>query len=201
MKPIVFVMGLSGVGKTYTAKAISREFSLQHIDIDRTGGGFAKAGFPREWDGDVARVDFTVLGVGVRSHLGDQDQGAVLSFPTTYRFTSEQLGVALTHGVGVILLWGALECCWDVRRKRQEKNKGTTPSRKRYDRKNEPTFEMYRRVEYDKFRVDALLADGSRPSAEELLALVLERLAKQGIQLPATHVSGGRRRCDSNHNA
>ena len=96
LKPIIFILGLSGVGKTCTAKAISKDYSLLYIDIDRRRGGFARAGFPPEWDEDVARVDFAILAASVRGCLGDQHQGAVLSFPTTYRFRREQLRVAST---------------------------------------------------------------------------------------------------------
>ena len=183
VEPIIFVLGLSGVGKTYTAKVLSKDYSLLHIDIDRTGGGFTKAGFPADWDEDVALVDFALLAARVRGCLGDQHQGAVLSFPTTYRFRREQLGVASTHGVGVVMLWGALERCWDVRRDRQEKNKGTTPNHADYLRKNKPTFEMYESAEYHEFKVEAFQPDGSRPSSETLLVHVLARLANQGIEL------------------
>jgi hypothetical protein len=186
LKPIIFVLGLSGVGKTDTAKALSRDYSLLHIDMDLKGRGFAIAGFPSEWDKDVSQVDFGLLATGVRRCLGDQHQGAVLSFPPTYRFTREQLSVASTHGVGVVVLWGALEWCWNVRRKRQEKNKGTTPNHADYLRKNKPTFEIYEGTEYDEFKAEAFQPDGSRPSWETLMTLVLAGLANQGIDLTAS---------------
>lgn len=200
MKPIIFVLGLSGVGKTDMAKALSKDYSLLHIDIDRKSGGFAKAGFPPEWDEDVARVDFALLTTGVRGCLADQHQGAVLSFPTTYRFDRGQLGVASTHGVGVIVLWGTLECCWDVRRKRQEKKKGATPDHADYLRKNRPTFEMYESAEYDEFKAEAFQPDGSRPSRETLLTRVLARLSNQGIDLTASSACGTRQRYDGTRN-
>jgi hypothetical protein len=200
LKPIIFVLGLSGVGKTVTAKELSKDYSLLHIDIDRKGGGFAKAGFPPEWDEDVRRVDFALLCAGVRSCLGDQHQGAILSFPPTYRFRREQLDVASTHGVGFVVLWGALERCWDVRRERQEKNKGTTPDHADYLRKNRPTFEMYEGTEYDEFKVEAFRPDGSRPSRETLLRLVLARLANQGIGLSASWACGTHQKYDGTQN-
>lgn len=196
LKPIIFILGLSAVGKSETAKALSKDYSLLHIDIDRKSGGFATAGFPPEWDKNVAKVDFGLLDVGVRRRLGDQHQGAVLSFPTTYLFRREQLSVASTHGIGVIVLWGTLERCWDVRRKRQEKNKGTTPNHAAYLRKNKPTFEMYKGAEYDQFRVEAFQSDGSRPSRNSLLTLVLERLADQAIDLTANWACGTLQRYD-----
>ncbi len=185
MKPIIFVFGLSGVGKTYTAKKLSENYSLLHIDIDRKNGGFAKAGFPSEWDKDISQVDFALLTTRVRVCIGDQHQGAVLSFPTTYRFKGEQLCFASTLGVGVILLWGTLEQCFQVRRERQKKNKGTTPEEADYLRKNRPTFEMYEGTEYDKFKVAAFQSDGSRPLCNPFLELVMQQLANQGIKFRA----------------
>jgi len=200
LKPIILVLGLSGVGKTVTAKALSKDYSLLYIDIDRKGRGFAKAGFPGEWDEDVARVDFALLTAGVRDRLRDQYQGAIFSFPTTYRFSREQLDIASTHGVGVVVLWGVLDRCWDVRRERQEKNKGTTPDHADYLRKNSPTFEMYEGAEYDEFKVEAFRPDGSRPSRETLLRLVLARLANQGIDLAASWACCTRQRYDGTRN-
>jgi adenylate kinase family enzyme len=185
LKPIIFVLGLSGVGKTDTAEGLSKIGSLLHIDIDRRGGGFAKAGFPSEWDRDIARVDFDCLTTGIRARLNDRHQGAVLSFPTTYRFTREQLGVTSTHRVGIIVLWGAMEHCYDVRRKRQQEDKGTTPGRSDYPRKNGPTFDVYKAEEYDEFRVEAFQPDGSRPPRETVLRHILTRLASQRIVLIA----------------
>ena len=149
MKPIIFVLGLSGAGKDEASKMLEERCSLLRKDMDRKGGrGFRLAGFPAEWDRDISLVDFAFLAAGVCGWLGDQHQGAVLSFPTTYRFSREQLGIARTNGVGVVLLWGPLKRCWVVRRERQEKNKGTTPDHADYLRKNRPTFEMYERGDF-----------------------------------------------------
>jgi hypothetical protein len=84
------------------------------------------------------------------------------------------------------VLWGVLEHCWDVRRERQKKNKGMAPNYADYLRKNGPTFEMYKGIEYKEFKVEAFQPDGSRPSRETLLALVLARLANQRIELTAS---------------
>lgn len=193
MKPVIFVLGLSGAGKTHTSKVLGEEYLLLHIDIDRTGGGFARAGFPGEWDEDVSRVDFLILAAGVRMQVTDEYQGAILSFPTTYVFSREQLDVASRHGVSTVVLWGTLEHCMEARREREEK-RGKTFYPNRYLRKNTPTFDTYRSAEYDEFKVAAFQLDGYRPSRETLLSLVLERLANQGIELTASTAFGTRYR-------
>ena len=181
MKPIIFIIGLSGVGKTCTANVLSMEYSLRNIDID-CKDGFARAGFPPEWDHDFNNVDFSILTNTTHGLLDDFHQGAVLSFPTTCRFNKEQLSVALANGIGTIILWGELEQCWNVRCKRQKMNKGTVPPKSHYLRKNEPTFKMYQSPEYDELKVNAFLPNGFR-SSKDILKLVLIRLSAQGIDL------------------
>ena len=183
MKPIIFVLGLSGVGKTYTARLISETCSLKHFDMDRGPQGFDKYRLPPEWYSHGEQVDFERLTSRFRKLLENQDEGAVASFPTLCRFGHEQLRDASTqYGVGVVLLWGKLKHCWNVRRKRQKENKGTTPSYTDYRKKNKPTFEMYKGEEYNEFRVENLQRDGFRPP-DILLERMSERLANQGIDL------------------
>ena len=187
MKPIILVLGLSGVGKTFTAELIGRACSLKHFDMDDSRKGLRKSfdqySFPTEWCDHGSQVDFRSLTSTFRGLLGAEDRGAVASFPTLCRFRHEQLRDASTqYGVGVVLLWGKLKHCWNVRRKRQKENKGTTPSYTDYRKKNKPTFEMYKGEEYNEFRVENLQRGGFRPP-DILLERVLERLTKQGIDL------------------
>ena len=181
MKPIIFVLGLSGVGKDYACCVLRNDCSLVHKDMDRKRA-FERAGFSPEWDKNVLLVDFGVLATGIRCGLTDDHQGAVLSFPTTYRFNREQLNVASHEGVGAILLWGPLELCWKVRCKRQFARRGTTPNYNDYLGKNLPTFQMYKCSDYDVFRVANFEVDESRPSRDTLLARMLDSLANQGLQ-------------------
>jgi hypothetical protein len=167
------------------SKALRDGYSLLLIDLDRKGGGFSRAGFPREWDEDVTQIDFEILVAGVRDDLADEHQGAILSFPTTYRLSPEQLDVASRLGISTIVLWGTFDRCMEARRKREE-GRGKTFHPGRYRRKNEETFADYASPDYDEFRVEAFLHDGSRPSYEALLKVVAARLADQRIELTAT---------------
>lgn len=189
MKPIIFVLGLSGVGKDYASGVLKEQYALLHKDMDRHPRHvFKSAGFPAEWDKDLSLVDFGTLAAGVRDEVADHYRGAVLSFSTTYRFDRGQLKVAGSHGVGVVLLWGELRLCMEVRRERQWTGKRRRLNKADYLRKNEPTFNMYKSSEYDEFRVENFGRDGSRPSRETLLARMTKQLAGQGIELTASAV-------------
>lgn len=175
------MLGLSGVGKDYACGVLKEDCSLLHNDMDRKRA-FERADLPPEWDKNILLVDFGVLAAGIRRGLADDHQGAVLSFPTTYRFDREQLDVASHEGVGAVLLWGPLELCWKVRCERQYKRRRTTPDYDDYLGKNLPTFQMYKCSDYDDCRVANFEADGSRPSRDALLARIVDSLANQGLQ-------------------
>jgi hypothetical protein len=184
LKPIIFVLGLSGVGKDYTSGVLKEEFSFLRKDMDQNPKHvFEYADFPAEWDKNLSLVDFGILAAGIRAELADNYRGAVLSFPTTYRFDRAQLEVASSHGVAVVLLWGEFGLCMEVRRKRQLKNKGTRLNKADYLRKNKLTFDMYKSSEYDAFRVGIFEQDGSRPSRETLLSRMTKQLSNQGVEL------------------
>jgi hypothetical protein len=182
LKPIIFVLGLSGVGKTTTSDELGKMHALRHIDMDH-GNPFECIGLPNEWDMDIRQVDFVLLAENVRSRIRDGDRGAILSFPTTYRFTREQFDCAAACGIYVVILWGLFECCAVVRRKRQEARKKGTPSARRYKRLNTPTFDRYSQGEYDDFRVWTLDANCSHLPYKDILADITACIADQGVEL------------------
>ena len=165
----MFILGLSGIGKTTTSQALADRHSLRHIDMDHTNC-FERMGLPSTWDSDLKNVDFAVLAPHILNKLKVGDEGAVLSFPTDYRFDSEQIAAAAAHGISIIILWGPLEGCWESRRKRQESRHKGTPSKLKYYTKNQATHELYSHDKFATHRVQALNVDGSRPPVDHVLA-------------------------------
>jgi hypothetical protein len=110
------------------------------------------------------------LADNVRSCINDEEQGVILSFPTVHRFARKQFDSAAAYGICVVILWGLFQCCAIVRRKRQEARKKGAPSMSRYQRLNHPTFEMYSRGDYDRFRVWTLDANCAHRPYNEILA-------------------------------
>lgn len=177
MKPIIFVLGPSGVGKTYLSEMLAKnKFLYVHIDTDKKERTFAANGFPSEWDDDFHKVDPVHLVGVLRNRLGDMHAGAVVSFPTTCVFTSEKLVEAEQHGVTPTLLWGEQKDCIRAAEERIRK-KGMPFDLPRYIRRNEPTFRAYGSPEYGTFKVKAFREDGSRYPDEEWLARILRRTA------------------------
>jgi hypothetical protein len=112
VKPILFIIGPSGVGKSHVSKGLQkRGFLHVHIDTDRATRSFAANGFPKEWDDDFQKVNVGHLVAVLRDRVNNEHAGAVVSFPTVYVFTPEILGEASKLGVTPLLLWGTREHC------------------------------------------------------------------------------------------
>lgn len=175
MKPIIFLFGPSGVGKSYLSKMLKKNRFLHvHIDTDSGKRTFAANGFPSEWDDDFHKVNLAHLVGALRDRIDSEDAGAVMSFPTVYVITPDKLVEAAQIGVTPLVLWGKQEDCIWAAKKRIAK-KGREFNLSRYERLNGPTFRAYGCPEYDSFRVEAFQGDGSRYPNEKWLTLIMER--------------------------
>jgi hypothetical protein len=70
-----------------------------------------------------------------------------------------------------------------VRRERQEARKKGTPSARRYESLNTPTFEMYSHGKYDRFRVWTLDANCLHRPYKDILADITACIVDQGAEL------------------
>jgi adenylate kinase family enzyme len=87
VKPILFILGPSGVGKSYLSEHLRESgFLYEHFDTDRASRSFAAKGFPGEWDDDFQKVNVSHLVATLRDRVNKEHAGAVVSFPTTYVF-------------------------------------------------------------------------------------------------------------------
>lgn len=175
MKPFIFLLGPSGVGKSHLYAMFERnKFLCEQIDTDGKKRTFAAKGFPSEWDDDFQRVNLAHFVGELRGRLDNNHPGLVVSFPTVDRFTPEKLREAVQLGVTPVVLWGKKEDCIRAAKKRIEK-KGRKFNLPRYERLNDPTFQAYGRPEYGAFRVEVFREDGSRYPNEKWLSLIMER--------------------------
>jgi len=176
VKPIIFIFGPSGVGKSYLSKMLQKKMFLYvHIDTDSENKSFAANGFPSEWDEDYHKVDPTHLVGILLARLHNEHAGAIISFPTVHVFTHEKLVAAARIGVTPLVLWGKHEDCVRAAQDRIKK-KGLKFNSCRYERLNEPAFRAYVCPEYDAFRIEVFQQDGSRYPDEALLARIMERI-------------------------
>ncbi|RJP78975.1 MAG: hypothetical protein C4522_10655 [Desulfobacteraceae bacterium] len=177
MKPIIIILGPSGVGKSYISQGLSEEYLFRHFDIDNTNG-FKKNGFPAEWHDDICRVNFAYLSSTVRERLTKEQRGAVLSFPTIHVFSHKQLEAASHVGISTVVLWGSEKCCIEARKIRSKMNRKrfNLIDIDRYKKKNRLSFETYARSEYTEFRIETFQPDGSRWPRERILSIIMDRI-------------------------
>lgn len=172
VKPILLVLGPSGVGKSYLSKKLEKKgFLYVHIDTGNSHS-FKENGFPADWDNDFLKVDFDMLVDVLQNRLSYEDIGAIISFPTVFLFTPEMLDKASQSGASPILLWGSRDHCEKAAQKRI-KNKKQNFNAPQYDKLYKPAFLTYASRGYDKFRVEAFQNDGSRFPGEEWLAEIM----------------------------
>src|SRR6185369_15337148 len=114
LKPIIFIFGPSGVGKSHLSDLILEVKKFLKIQIEKKDSShrlsFYKHGFPSEWDSDFSKVDFNILVNKLRQYSKDR-AGILFSFPTDYRLTIENLELLVKLGVTPILLWASESDC------------------------------------------------------------------------------------------
>lgn len=175
MKPFIFLLGPSAIGKSYLSEMLAKnKFLYVHIDTDSRKRTFAANGFPSEWDDDFHKVNLAHLVSELRDRLDNEHAGAVVSFPTVFVLTPERLIEAVQLGVTPVVLWGRKEDCIRAAEKRIEK-KSRKFNLPRYELLNGPTFRAYGRPEYDAFRLESFQKDGSRYPNEKWLIRIMER--------------------------
>ncbi len=172
VKPIIFLLGPSGVGKTFVATGLEKYYSFRHFIIHERG--FEANDLPAEWDQRPDQIDFANLGTTIRNRLAVEQRGAVLSIPTTQVFTRQQLEAASRAGITPVVLWGTEKRCLEARRVRQMARVGWFDEQD-YRRKNGRTFETYARIEYNDLRIETFQPEGSRWPREYILKLVMAR--------------------------
>lgn len=175
VKPVILIFGPSGVGKSFLSSLLLKQkFLCVYIDTDSSRRTFAANGFSSDWDNDFHNVNFGHLVRELRKRLENGHTGAVVSFPTLYLFTAENLVEAAQLGATPVVLWGKQVDC-KLAAERRINKKGGSFNLARYERLNAPTFQAYHRPEYSAFRVEAFREDGSRFRDETLLKQIVDR--------------------------
>lgn len=166
---VVFLVGLSGAGKSCLAKWMVEDLRFKHFDIDppEGGDGIDTYGLREEWDGFLKGKNAEPFVTLVRQKAADAGAaGALLSFPSTSPFHRWMIDVAAEQGVKTLALYGDPELCMKAFQQR------TGESAAKWSDNNREVIPLYGSDAYADVRLEAFKPDGSRWSREEMVGKV-----------------------------
>jgi adenylate kinase family enzyme len=174
---VVFLVGLSGSGKTTVASWMEEDLGFIHLDIDPPAGrdGVNVSDIRQEWDLFLHQQEATPLAKAIRARVSEASaSGAVLSFPSTALFHRPMIDLAEGVGIQTIILHGSPEQCRAAFLDR-EKSTGRRYTADHWHRNNDRAAALYLSAEYSDARMPAFRTDGTRWSREEMMQMVRER--------------------------
>lgn len=175
--PVVFIGGLSGVGKTETAEWIAEHHRFIHLNIDRDDGldGIDVFAIRREWDACHNDGEPTALAAAIRRMTRQRRaSGAVLSFPSALIFDRALVENVRTAGITTILLSGRPEWCVRAFLER-ESRRARHLEEQHWHHYNDLAVRTYTDEWFSAISVPTFLSDGSRRPLAHIAGDILHR--------------------------
>jgi energy-coupling factor transporter ATP-binding protein EcfA2 len=174
---IVFLLGLSGAGKTTLASWLAEDLGLLHHEIDRPDeDGIDREGFRPEWDAFLGNGEPADLARVIRGRAAAaRRHGTVLSFSSELVLDVAAIHAAEAAGIRSFVLHGTREECLAAFLER-ERATGRGLTRDYWARYNDDSYIQYGRAEFAPYRLGTF-AGGRRRTRSDLVAEVRNRLA------------------------
>jgi len=177
-KPILFLLGPSGAGKTQLARWAVEDLRFLHIEIDRwpEGDGIDIVGLREEWTIYLEEQQAGHLATAIRDKIERaQSDGAILSFPGTLVLSTDHLEAAEKCGIRSIILYGTeAECLGAFVEREKQASRGLDV--RHWISNNAWSYAQFGRMEFDKYRL--MVSENSRHRARgDLVAEIKRRLA------------------------
>jgi hypothetical protein len=175
--PILFVLGLSGIGKTQLGEWVSEDLNFLWIEIDRwpEGDGIDLANLRAEWDALWNACQAHAIAATLRARvLSAGTNGAVITFPSRVVFSAQQLAVLEQAGIQVLVLYGTEQDCLAAFLKR-EKESGRNLPKEHWLTNNSDLYERLGDRSYESYRLD-VFQFGQRLDRAAMVAVVKERV-------------------------
>ncbi len=165
-----FLLGPSGVGKTWFGNWLQDERGYLHILIDRPDGkdGLKEEGLEESW-----KEGFAAFAEELQSRAETEDKnGCVLTVPSVNVFPVEIIGQLAGHGIGVRYLYGPKEKCIEEFVNREKREGHPERDRNFWSTNNEPYYGQIGAPELAPYRGDVITPSGARLSGEEIAKLL-----------------------------
>ena len=175
--PVVFLLGLSGAGKTTLGGWLAEDMGFLWIEIDRLDGGNAldTEGLLAEWEMFAKFGQAGNLASALRARaLGTRASGTVLTFPSTTIFHASHLAALEQARIRVLVMYGhRLDCLESFSRREQDSGRGLPESH--WECYNADAMQQFGGQGYDRYRVMAF-HDGRHRERGVLVAEVRDRV-------------------------
>lgn len=166
---IIFLLGLSGAGKTTLGETIARNYNWLHLDLDPDeGDGLEKHGLIDEWTKLKAEAKAEPLIEKITSaYKADNKTGAVLSFPSTRRVEASAIE-RVKKDIKIVYLSGSKKNCLTAFHKR-EKTSSRNLDEDHWIKFNNEMLTFLSNPKLKPYKIEVFKVSGKHRPAEELL--------------------------------
>jgi len=178
-KPIVFILGPSGSGKSMLATWAAEDLQFLHIEIDRyPDDGIDLAGLRKEWDAfrnsDGQSTDLASV---ICKRVEDAEkEGVILSFPSNLVLLPSMMDAAESQGVRFLILLGTeIECLDAFLRRERQTGRGLDANH--WFKNNASEYAQISCPKYSKYRLMVFAQSGHR-NRGDLVAEVKSRVLR-----------------------
>ena len=135
--PILFIVGLSGAGKTHLGQYLQDNLNFIHVEQDTADGDVIDIlGIRNEWDNYLHHNISLELGDSLRKMAKQENKyGLVMTFTSLVRFSLENVKCAEKAGIITRILYGTKAECLNSYLEREQMT-GRGYSRKRWAKYN-----------------------------------------------------------------
>ena len=174
--PIVFILGLSGVGKSKLGEWVEKDLNFLHIEQDSTqGNGIDIWGLRSDWDIYLSHKEPSGLAKTVRERARKEGRnGAILTFDSTVSLSPQEIDTAQNAGILTVILYGTDEDCLNAYLER-ERQSGRNYDKDRWIKYNAHSYAKFSRPEYAPYRV-MVFENHDRKSREHLVELIRHKI-------------------------
>lgn len=152
--PIIFILGLSGTGKSKLGEWVGADLSFLHIEQDSVdGNGIDIWEIRNEWEEFLVKREPQRLLSSLRT-LGEQanKKGAILTFSSMVRPSIEEMRYFDASGITTRILYGSDEDCLHSYLQR-EKETGRGYDEARWHKYNADTSTKFSEPEYKPYKL------------------------------------------------